>query len=86
MWSNPQEISDLVTFTEGILDGKLHYLCSICRKKHKPKILVYLVEIFCLTRQELGRSHMCWTISGSVPNVASMAMFKKGDELKKKTI
>ena len=27
MWSNPQEIADLVTFTEEILDGKLHFLC-----------------------------------------------------------
>ena len=26
---------------------------------------------------------MCWTVSGSVPNVASITMFKKGDELKK---
>ena len=25
---NPQEIADLVTFTEEILNGKLHFLCS----------------------------------------------------------
>ena len=30
MWPNPQEIADLVTFTEEILNGKLHFLCSAC--------------------------------------------------------
>ena len=28
MWPNPQETAGLVTFTEEILDGKLHSLCS----------------------------------------------------------
>ena len=28
MWPYPQEILDLVTFTEKILNGKLHFLCS----------------------------------------------------------
>ena len=28
MWPNPQEIPDLVTFIEEILNGKLHFLCS----------------------------------------------------------
>ena len=28
MWPNTQETADLVTFTEKILDGKLHFLCS----------------------------------------------------------
>ena len=28
MWPNPQETSDLVTFTEELLHGKLHFLCS----------------------------------------------------------
>ena len=28
MWSNPQFPTDLVTFTEEILNGKLHFLCS----------------------------------------------------------
>ena len=30
MWTNPQEAADLVTFTEEILNGKLHFLCSVC--------------------------------------------------------
>ena len=29
MWPNPQENADLVTFTEEILNGKLHFLCSL---------------------------------------------------------
>ena len=29
MWPNPQETADLVTCTEEILNGKLHFLCSV---------------------------------------------------------
>ena len=29
MWPNPQEIANLVTFSEEILNGKLHFLCSV---------------------------------------------------------
>ena len=29
MWPNPQVTADLVTFTEEILNGKLHFLCSV---------------------------------------------------------
>ena len=28
MLPNPQKTADLVTFTEDILNGKLHFLCS----------------------------------------------------------
>ena len=28
MWPNPQETPDLVTFTEEILNGTLHFLCN----------------------------------------------------------
>ena len=28
MWPNPQETVDLVTFTEEILNGQVHFLCS----------------------------------------------------------
>ena len=31
MWPNSQETTDLVTFTEKIFNGKLHFLCSVCR-------------------------------------------------------
>ena len=30
MRANPQETGDLVTFTEEMLNGKLHFLCSVC--------------------------------------------------------
>ena len=33
MWPNPQFPVDLVIFTEEILNGKLHYLCSANSKK-----------------------------------------------------
>ena len=29
MWANLQETADLATFTEEILNGKLHFLCSV---------------------------------------------------------
>ena len=28
-WQNSEETADLVTFTEKILNGKLHFLCSV---------------------------------------------------------
>ena len=33
MWPNPQEIADLVTFTEVIFKEKLHFLCSVKNMK-----------------------------------------------------
>ena len=32
MWPNPQEIADLVTFTEEIFNRKLDFLCSVLCK------------------------------------------------------
>ena len=32
MWPNPQFPADMVTFTEEILDGKLHFLCYETKK------------------------------------------------------
>ena len=29
MWPDPRKTADLVTFTEEILNGKLHFLCSV---------------------------------------------------------
>ena len=31
MWPNSQETTDLVTVTEEIFNGKLHFLCSVSR-------------------------------------------------------
>ena len=33
MWPNPQETVDLVTFTEEIINGKLHFLCSVFERE-----------------------------------------------------
>ena len=30
MWPNPLETAGLITFTEKILNGKLHFLCGEC--------------------------------------------------------
>ena len=32
MWPNPQCPADLATLAEEILNGKLHFLCSVCNK------------------------------------------------------
>ena len=37
MWPNPEFPADLVTFTEEILNGKLHSLCL----KQSPGALLY---------------------------------------------
>ena len=36
MWPNPQENADLVTFTEEVLNGKLHFL----RSDHKLALFI----------------------------------------------
>ena len=38
MWLNPQETTDLVTFTEEILNGKLHFLCSLIESWNYAKL------------------------------------------------
>ena len=39
---NPHETADLVTFTEEILNGKLHFLCTVWSTKG----MKYIYEIF----------------------------------------
>ena len=47
MWSNPQLPADLVTFTEEILDRKLHSLCSgKIRKDEYSKLYVTTQQTF----------------------------------------
>ena len=45
MWLNPQFPAYLVTFTEEILNGKLHFLCSV-NYYHKDKSLIK-VKVLC---------------------------------------
>ena len=43
MWPNPQETGDLVTFTEEIRNGKLHFLCRV---SHNFPIQISVCRIF----------------------------------------
>ena len=48
MWPNPEETADLVTFTEEILNGKLHFLCSVMIKNESLKsneVICYRTEM-----------------------------------------
>ena len=38
MWPNPQFPADLVTFTEEIFNGKLHFSCSVLSSNQKLKV------------------------------------------------
>ena len=42
-WSKLQETADLVTFTEEILNGKLHFLCSVCWEV-SSKLTIYPLD------------------------------------------
>ena len=42
----PQQTEDFVTFTEEILNGKLHILCSDSHKKWKIVRKVVLIRVF----------------------------------------
>ena len=44
MWPNPQIPADLVTFTEVILNGKLHFLCSEYKPMHFSILLLHRKE------------------------------------------
>ena len=46
MWTNPQEIADLVTFTEEIFNGKFYFLCSVSKNITLAGILVVTFEQF----------------------------------------
>ena len=45
MWPNPQFSSDLVTFTEEILNAKLHFLCSLSLTLFKEWLSLH-IDIF----------------------------------------
>ena len=42
MSPNPEKTADLVTFTEEILDGKLHFLCRDTQMKRRCMIRILL--------------------------------------------
>ena len=43
MWPSPQGTANLITFTEEILNGKLHFLCSVTAEK----LCFYFCLAFC---------------------------------------
>ena len=45
MWPSSQETANLVTFTEEILDGKFHFLCSVHPLCHKAQ-QVRQIQVF----------------------------------------
>ena len=53
MWPNPQENAYLVIFAEEILNGKLHFLCSVPNNTLAEQVAVFLKNsIF-----EFGKPH-----------------------------
>ena len=53
MWPNPQFPTDLVTFTEGILNGKLHFLYSDNHEDTKNFANKYFKVVLFITLYEL---------------------------------
>ena len=48
MWPNPQKTGNLVTFTEDILNGKLHLMCSAIIPLDVTNITQHLFKEQCL--------------------------------------
>ena len=61
-------IKDLVTFTEEIFNGKLHFLCSVSpQQPHKFVSVVgffskYKRQVFIVERYGIGRYSNSWTV------------------------
>ena len=54
MWTNLQETADLVTFTEEILDRKLHFLCCVAFINDGESFFIFELLHF---RRNLERIH-----------------------------
>ena len=50
MWPTPQETADLATFTEGFLNGKLHFFCSARLNKQTFTLVIVKEEGLLLSR------------------------------------
>ena len=46
MWPNPQFPADLVTFTEEILNEKLHFLCSVRGDRFTTICIIYQLLLY----------------------------------------
>ena len=65
MWPNPQFLPDLVTFTEEILNGKLHFLCSdICKLLYQVRFLTVVPPFgpfWSVKYLNFGQKLLIWT-------------------------
>ena len=67
MGPNPQETADLVLFTEEILNGKLHFLCSAMLSSLDLKIKLFpinwllLWQTFFSPRENIRQNGFLWT-------------------------
>ena len=52
MWPNSQKTADLVTFTEEILNGKLHFLCSVNSSLQGSSNFLHLLRVLQAFLQE----------------------------------
>ena len=73
MWPNPQSPADLVTFTEEILNGKFHFLCSDR----------YLVIIIIIGRSSIVKHDHDYAISRPFITVTHMLVIilKRGSDV-----
>ena len=85
MWPNPQETGDLVTFTQEILNGKLHFLCivkTVCPKTILIKCFLQLSEviwkkkIFCVWKTSVPLASFTRTCISSFSKKAACKISK----------
>ena len=62
MWSNPQIPADLVKFTEEIINGKLHFLCSV-RFLQVHKYFLQIFKILLLLCSAFLKKDSCKNLS-----------------------
>ena len=85
MWPNPQFPTDLDTFAEEILNGKLHILCWVLTSfgplTHiKPMFLFHQYPITIIQKEKELRKHLprkCWDIGLISEAVARRCFVKK---------
>ena len=70
MWPNPQETADLVTFTEAVLKGKLHFLwvlifCKISKNHWTVTSLSY-EKAWCMGKMTGKRWFGLWFLSPGI--------------------
>ena len=62
MWPNPQETEDLVTFTEGIINGKLHFCTVLNTPELYERLKIYVSDFseYILWIEEYISSIVTW--------------------------